>query len=160
MGSTGSAASSPPSTGRPVADRVLGVVGGAMILAAVVLLFVGGESDGATGAAIDAPALEMIQPKHGSPVRTKRLFVVFRSEADLRPKPGGWGTDSLHLHLSLNGTELMPAAGDIERLPDDLFRWTLPRPEAGVHTLRLFWSGPDHRPIPGTGSRAVQVKVE
>jgi hypothetical protein len=159
MPGTGSSAS-PPLTGRPVADRVLGAVGGAMILAAVILLFVGGESDGAAGVAADAPALELVQPKHGSAVRTERLFVVFRSEDELRPRPGGWGTDSLHLHLSLNGTELMPAQGDIERLPDGLFRWTLPRPEPGVHTLRLFWSGPDHRPIGGTGSRAVQVEVE
>lgn len=154
----GGAAADPNRT--TLADRVLGAVGGAMIVFAVVLLFVGGPSDGDLGAASDAPGLEMLQPAHSATIRTERLVVVFGVEGDFGPIPGGWGTEVLHLHLALNGIELMPGPQDIERVSPGVYRWTLPRPDPGLHTLRLVWAGPDHRAIEGAGSRTVQVRVE
>lgn len=145
---------------RPILDRVLGLVGGGMILLAIVLMFIGGEQDGASAIPVATPALDLVQPRHGVTLRTDNLVVVFRVDGELRQLPGGWGTDSLHLHLNLDGTEVMPTAMDIERVSGDLFRWTLPRPEAGLHTVQLVWSGSDHRPVPGSGSRTVQIKVE
>ncbi len=150
----------PSAWGSTVADRLLGVAGGAMILLAVVLFFIGGESDGAQTEVVEAPAVELVQPQHGATLRTERLLLVFRVEGEFGPRPGGWGNESMHLHLALDDAELMPGPPDIERLPSGLFRWTLPRPAPGLHTVRLFWSGPDHRPIPGTGSRVAQIRVE
>jgi len=141
-----------------LSDRVLGVLGGAMVLMAVVLFFVGGPEDG-VALQVDAPVLELVQPKHGITVQTENLPVVFRVEGELRQSAGGWGLDSLHLHLSFDGVELMPAPADIEPLPGGLYRWTLAKPEPGLHTLRLLWSGPDHRAIRGAESRTVQVRV-
>lgn len=158
MSASPGSASAPVRT--PVADRLLGLVGGAMVVAAIVLLLVGGESDGTAVVASGAPALELVQPEHGATVRTERLHLVFRVEGEFGPTAGGWGNDSLHLHLGLDGMEVMPAAGDVERLSPGLYRWTLARPAPGLHTARLFWSGPDHRPIAGATSRTVQVKVE
>lgn len=153
-------APAPSAHRRTLADRLLGLVGGAMIVAAIVLFVVGGEEDDGSAAQAAGPVLELVQPSHGSELRTERLMVVFRSDLPLAPMAGGWGVDSLHLHLNLDGTELMPAPGDIERLPNGVFRWSLPRPGPGVHTLRLLWSGPDHRPLQGGGSRAVQILVK
>lgn len=140
-------------------DRLLGIVGGAMVVGAVLLLLLGGERD--TGAAPDiatAPALEMVSPSQGDSVRGP-LLVVFRVPGEMEMRPGGWGVGDYHVHLALDGVELMPAAADIERLGEWEYRWTVGMPAPGSHTLRLLWSGLDHRPIEETATPPVRVEV-
>lgn len=142
---------------RTLPDRLLGLVGGAMIVAALAVLLFGGEGDTGQPAA-PAPRLSVVAPAAGALVR-EALVVEFRSDAELRPQPGGWGVGSHHLHLELDGTEYMPAPTDVERLPSGAYRWVLPRLDPGEHTLRLFWSGPDHRPLPDGASAPVRFSV-
>lgn len=149
---------STPAAPRSVADRILGLLGGGMVLAAVVLLLVGGEPDTGATSVLAAPAIELIQPRDGAAV-SGRPNLVFSVPQDLQRKPGGWGLDSVHLHLELDGREFMPGPSDIERLPTGHYRWTLPPLDPGAHALRLYWSGPDHRPLARGGSSTVRVTV-
>lgn len=142
-----------------VSDRLLGLLGGGMVLAAVVLLVAGGERD--AGARPDPqapPPPELLEPSDGQVV-SGPVAVVFRTPRALEIGPGGWGTGEHHLHLEMDGIELMPRAADLERLSEGVYRWTLPPPPEGTRTLRLLWSGPDHRPIPGTETEPVRIRV-
>lgn len=142
-----------------MSERVLGVLGGGMVLAALVLLVAGGESDtGARPETFATPRLEMVQPREGDVIEGP-LPVVFRVDGEMEIGPGGWGVGTHHLHLELDGVELMPAAADIERLGEGEYRWVLRTPAPGPHTLRLLWSGMDHRPLPGTATPPVRVEV-
>lgn len=140
-------------------ERILGVVGALMIAGAVVLLLWGGEGDGGS-APDDVPALAVRQPADGVRVPIGvPVEVVFTSEREIRPMPGGWGTDSLHLHLRVGGVEYMPAAGDIQRLPNGFYRWSFGPLDEGLHVLRLFWSDTQHRPLTEGSSRGVRIVV-
>lgn len=143
---------------RSVADLVLLVLGGAMILGALVLLLRGGPEDGGAGSG-PVPGLGIVQPAPGAAV-SGPFGVVFRSEQELRQMPTGWGADSLHLHILIDGQSYMPSPTDIQRQPDGSYRWSVPALPPGEHSLRLFWSGPDHRPIPRGGSERVQVRAQ
>lgn len=132
-----------------------------MILAAVVLLVLGGGRDAGGGAGGDGarpPRLEHIAPRDGETIG-RPLQVVFRVPERMERLAGGWGVGDHHLHLELDGVELMPASSDIERLKDGEYRWVVAEPEPGPHALRLLWSGADHRPMPETATPLVRVEV-
>lgn len=141
-------------------DRILAVLGGGMILAALVLLVLGGvgDGDGRPAGTEDPPPLDLISPADGATVEGP-LEVVFRTSGQMEPLPGGWGVGDHHVHLELDGVELMPADADIERLDGGQYRWSLPGTGPGPHALRLLWSGPDHRPMPETATPLVRVQV-
>lgn len=141
-----------------ITDRLLGVVGAAMVIAAVVLLVFGGERDTGAAGGAGAPAIEMTAPAEGDSI-VGPLRVEFRVEGEMAMQPGGWGVGNHHLHLELDGVELMPAAGDMERTGAGEYRWNVGMPAPGPHTLRLLWSGPDHRPMEETATAPVRVEV-
>jgi hypothetical protein len=149
----------PPAPRRTPVETLLGVVGGAMVVLAVVLLFVGGPSDGAATPGTRAPALELLDPAPGSSVPA-RPTLVFASGAELVRMPGGWGVGDLHLHVEIDGREFMPSTAEIERVAAGTYRWTVGPLDPGVRTLRLFWAGPDHRAMDEGATPRVSVRVD
>lgn len=142
-------------------DRVLGILGGGMVIAAVVLLVVGGAGDegaAARSGSPEPPRIQQIAPEEGALIDGP-VEVVFRVREEMERLPGGWGIGDHHLHLEMDGVELMPAAEDIERVGEGEYRWIVGAAEPGPHALRLLWSGPDHRPLPGTATPLVRVEV-
>lgn len=145
-----------PRAPRTLSDRLLGILGGAFVLLALVVLIRGGEEDTSRRAAVPPPRIDVISPEGGARV-TGPLEIVFRVDADLRHAPSGWGTGDLHLHLLIDGREFMPAASDIERLPSGAYRWSLRALEPGTRELRLSWSDQSHQALAGGGSPAFVV---
>ena len=144
--------------GRSLPDGLLGALGVGMVMLALVVLIRGGERDGAARPLAAPPAIEMLEPAPGS-VLTEPLAVDFRVDGDLVQQPSGWGVAGLHVHLQLDGLELMPSAADIEQLPSGGYRWSVGRLEAGPHRLRLFWSDAQHRPVEAGGSTPVEIEA-
>lgn len=141
-----------------MSDRLLGLLGGVLVLGAIFLLVVGGEDD--TGvAATPAPEISVVSPLDGAAIAGP-LDVVFRVPEDMTLQEGGWGIRSHHLHLSLDGVELMPAERDLERLGPGEYRWRVGSVDPGGHALQMLWSGTDHRPIPGTETPPTRFTVE
>jgi len=138
-------------------NRVLGVLGTMMIVAAVVLLFVGGPAD--TGRPLAAPALVLMEPVDGAVVPT-RVPVLFHVDAELRQQPGGWGVQGMHLHARVGEVELMPGPGDVERVAEGRYRWTIGPLATGEQTIRLVWSDDAHRPLEEGASAAVRVTIQ
>jgi hypothetical protein len=129
-----------------------------MVLGALILLLMGGQRD--TGARTsDVPRLTMVQPTAGALISGPVHF-VFDVPAAIEQHPGGWGTGDLHIHLDVNGREFMPSPRDIVRLPSGMYRWTLPGLPPGDHEVRLFWAGPDHRPIAEGASATVPIRSD
>lgn len=148
----------PAEARRSVVDRVYGAIGVVAVLAALGFLLFGSGEDGG-GASGAAPALALVSPAAGEVV-AQPVAVVFRAPGDLRPGPMGWTDGERHLHLAVDGTELMAGPGDVVRLPDGRYRWTLPSLPAGERTLRLSWSDARHRPLEAGASEPVTVRVE
>ncbi len=144
----------PPS----VLPTVLGI-----LLVGIVVLAIGFWIDsrrsaaGASGSAA-VPPITLIEPTSGAVVESP-LPVLFETPVSLRWVAGGWQAGRLHIHAEVSGSELMPGARDIQPLGDNRYRWTLPPLPPGEHTLRLFWSGPDHRPIQEGRSATVEIEV-
>jgi len=114
-----------------------------MVLGALFLLVFGGPRD--TGLArTSAPVLNIVQPTSGAVVSGPVDF-VFAVAGEMERLPGGWGMGDLHIHLEFNQMEFMPGPNDIVRLPNGMYRWTIPGLPSGDHSARLFWAGPDHR---------------
>lgn len=111
-----------------------------------------------TSAGAALPTITLIEPAPGAVVESP-LPVLFEAPVRLRWVAGGWQAGRLHIHAEVSGSELMPGARDIQPLGENRYRWTLPPLPAGEHTLRLFWSGPDHRPIQQGASEAVGILV-
>jgi hypothetical protein len=146
--------------GRTLPDALLGVVGGAMVLGALIVLVLGGERDtGSRSTITEAPQLTIVEPADGQ-ILAGRLQVVFTVTEPLRAGPAGWGVDSLHIHASVNGREFMPASADVQRVDASHFRWVLPRVAPGPVRLRLYWSGPDHRPLAAGASETIGVTIQ
>lgn len=143
---------------RILSDRLLGSVGVGMMVLAVVVMIRGGETDGGARPLAGPPAIELLHPVAGASVAGP-LAVLFRVESELVRQPSGWGVDGLHLHLQLDGLELMPAPADVEAMPGGAFRWTVGPLEPGPHSLRLFWSDGAHQPVEGGESRTVDIRV-
>jgi hypothetical protein len=144
---------------RPLGDRLLGVVGTALIVAGVgfaLARMVAGEAppEQASGGVAE---LRLLAPSEGESVGSP-VGIVFESAAVLTPGPMGWQAGGLHLHAEVNGREAMPGPRDITRLEGGRYRWMLRAP-AGELSLRLFWAGADHRPIEEGATPRVQVSV-
>lgn len=113
----------------------------AVALAAALLHSASGRS--ASGAPAQIPALRVLAPAGGDTVRNP-VELRFRTDAPLRAGAAGWTADGLHLHLLIDGREVMPAAADIRRNDRD-YAWRLPALAAGPQRLWLTWAGADHR---------------
>jgi hypothetical protein len=156
----GSAAAA-PALGGTIDNRILGVLGGAMLLAAL-MLFVTGVGDIGQGAVEGAgpPRLGLVDPADGAVV-TGRLRLVFRVERErLTSMPTGWGVGGHHVHAEINGQELMPAASDISRQAGESYIWMLPELPLGDVSVRLIWSDSRHRPVKGGSSDQISVRLE
>jgi hypothetical protein len=140
-------------------DRLLGMVGGAMIFLALVLLVTGGPADGETPIAGEPPAIELLAPGPGATL-VSPLAVRFRTQEPIAHGPGGWGTRGYHVHLELNGRELMPAPESIRREGGGEYVWDVGRVPPGETRLRLFWSDAEHRPVPDSGTPDVMVRID
>jgi hypothetical protein len=139
-------------------DRVLGLVGVAMVLAALVLLLFGGPGDAGPDPTRPPPGLALLSPADGEAVGSP-LRVTFRSDEPITQRPGGWGTDAHHVHLTIDGRELMPGPADIRPLGAGRYEWTIGRLSAGELRLRLFWSDASHRPIAGGATEEIRVEL-
>ena len=128
-----------------------------MILLAVVL---GARSAlfGETEQSFTTSPLVLQEPADGMTIGNP-VELIFTTDARLGQTPMGWGADSLHLHVAVNGRDVMPSGQEISRLDGQRFRWMLRLPEPGEYTLRLFWSGPDHAPLTEGASAPVRVRV-
>ncbi len=145
-----------PVRSRTIPDRILGLIGGAMIAGAIgLLLFGGARSDGAVG---ELPALRLVTPVEGDVVQAP-LTLTFRSELPLTQGPSGWGTGEFHLHAKVGDLELMPGPSDVIRTADGGYQWTLPWTGGGVKTLRLFWSDANHIPVVGVDQAPISVRI-
>ncbi|CAN5358624.1 hypothetical protein BH23GEM4_BH23GEM4_00340 [soil metagenome] len=142
-------------------DWALGIVGGAMVLLAVVLVVRSLLGFGAADASAPAapPVITLLAPAAGAVVADP-VPLEFRVDADLRPTSGGWGAGGLHLHAEVDGREVMPGGDAIVRLEGGSYRWTLPIGAPGEHNLRLRWAGAGHRPLATGEIRAVMVRIE
>jgi hypothetical protein len=144
---------------RSLPDRLLGFLGAGMMILALVVLIRGGEEDGGARPLAAPPAVRLVAPAAGVTL-TGALEVVFDLDEELQRMPSGWGVEGHHLHLQLDGLELMPGAADIEALEGGSYRWRVGRLEPGVHRLRLFWSDARHAPVEGGGSESIEVRAQ
>lgn len=143
---------------RTIPDRMLGALGAGMILLALFVLIRGGMADGEqplTG----PPLLALLEPTPGSEVDGP-LALVFDVQAELEPQPSGWGVGGFHLHLQLDGLELMPGPADMTPVRSGGYRWLVGELEPGVHRLQLFWSDAQHRAVEGGESDVIEVEVQ
>ncbi|HEV2130052.1 MAG TPA: hypothetical protein VGR27_03060 [Longimicrobiaceae bacterium] len=113
---------------------------------------------GGASASAAPPPITLIEPTSGAVVESP-LPVLFEAPVRLRWVAGGWQAGQLHIHAEVSGSELMPGARDIQPLGENRYRWTLPPLPPGEHTLRLFWSGPDHGALAEGASRPVTMRV-
>ncbi len=116
------------------------------------------NAEGVGGETAPLPQITLVEPAPGAVVASP-IPVIFEVPVRLRWVAGGWQAGRLHIHAGVNGRELMPGSRDIEPLGQNRYRWTLPALPAGEHTLRLFWSGPDHRPIEAGASESITVQA-
>jgi hypothetical protein len=145
---------------RPVAgsvpDRILAILGGAMVLGALIVLLRGGPED-ASAPTTPPPPIQLLAPAPGTAVAGP-FAISFRVEnATLALTPNGWGIPGMHLHIEVDGTSFMPAASDVAAQSDGSYRWTFPALDPGPHTIRLYWSDMNHAAIPGGGSPPLKI---
>src|SRR5690606_11568205 len=138
-------------------DRVLGIAGALMVALAVVLLIRGGSSDG--NQQLTAPPLLALLEPQGGAVVDGPLVVSFDVQAQLEQQPGGWGIGGYHVHLQLDGLELMPGPGDVSAAGSGGYRWRVGELEPGKHRLGLYWSDAQHRRVPEGASEVVEIEV-
>jgi hypothetical protein len=130
-----------------------------MIVAAVLLMLFGGAGDttGSTEPSVP-PQITLVAPASGEQV-SGRVPVVFQLPLRLQQGAGGWHVGQFHMHASIDGAEFMPGPADIQPVGTYQYQWTFPPLPPGSRTVRLFWSGPDHRPLPEGASAPVTVEV-
>jgi hypothetical protein len=156
-GEGGAALERPRRATRTVPDRILGGLGAGMMVLALVVLIRGGTEDGGTRPLVTPPpAVELLEPAAGA-VIAGSMALLFEVEDELAPQPSGWGVGGFHLHLRLDGLELMPGAADVAPLSSGAYRWNVGPLEPGPHRLQLFWSDQSHAPVEGGESAVVEV---
>lgn len=146
---------------RLVADRVFGIVGGAMVLLGLVFLvrsFMEGGSDTGSGPASAVTQIRIVSPAAGAAL-PQPASVEFDAGAPLVLGPTGWTAAGRHLHLFAGGTELMASATEITPVQGTRYRWALPRLPAGPTTLRMTWSGENHQSIAQGASETISVTL-
>lgn len=144
--------------GGAIPDRLLGIVGAVMVLAALVVLIRGGARD-TSAPAIPPPPIQISAPAQGA-VLDGPFPIVFRVPGvELEQRAGEWGLAGMHLHILMDGGSFMPAPTDISRLPDGSYQWSFRALDPGEHQFRLFWSDSTHLPLRGGGSGAVTVEA-
>lgn len=142
--------------GRSLPDLLLGVVGGAMVVFALVAVVMGrGASDVPV---VTPPVVTILAPAEGDSV-AGRLAIVFETDREISASPSGWGTGELHLHLAVDGLEIMAAPGSIERLEPGRYRWVVPGVAPGEHEVGFFWADAAHQRLEGGGSETIRVTV-
>ena len=143
-------------------DRGLGLVGGAMLLAALVLFVFGGRGDdGGISVAAAGPAqLALLAPGNGAVVSSPLRLTFRTAGAGLTSTPTGWGVDGHHVHAEINGQEVMPGQKDISRAADDSYVWVLPESPRGDVSVRLVWSDSRHRAVVGGATEQIWIRVE
>jgi len=141
-------------------SRLVTLVGGlgifmvaAGILIGAVTMF-GPRTDLSTG----VPSLVLIEPQAGDTVG-RPLVLRFTAGNELALGGMGWASNDLHLHVYVDGTEIMPAAADIRDAGDGTFLWTLPV-ESGMRRVQLRWAGMDHGNLEIGASREIDVVVQ
>jgi hypothetical protein len=140
-------------------DRVFGAIGsGMLVLAAIFFLRALLQGGAEAGPARGVPELAILSPAPGA-VLDQPAELEIDAGATLRPGRAGWATGDLHVHLFVGSTEVMPAATDLVPLAGTRYRWRLPRLPEGETTLRLTWSGPDHRSLEEGASAVVPVTL-
>ena len=148
------------STGSTIADRVLGFVGGGMVLLAVILLIRGCVAPDPEVDSTPVPAIRLVQAVQRA--SGEDLVVDFRTDAQLRQGPTGWEADSLHLHADVGGRMVMSDMGRVELLEKGSYRWLIP-PAAlppGEQPLVLYWAGPSHRRIATGATPPVTIRAQ
>jgi hypothetical protein len=144
--------------GGAVPDRLLGIVGVVMVLAAVIVLIRGGERD-TSAPAVTPPPIQISAPTQGA-VLEGPFPIDFRVPGvELERRAGEWGLAGMHLHILVDGGSFMPDPSDIARLPDGSYRWSFRALDPGEHQIRLFWSDSMHLPLRDGGSGAVTVEA-
>jgi hypothetical protein len=143
---------------RSTADRVFGIAGAAMLLLAAAFFVRSLLPGGADAGPAAVPALAILSPAPGA-VLDQPAEVEFDAGARLVLGPTGWEAEGRHVHLFVGGTEVMAAAGQVAPVRGTVYRWTLPRVAPGETTLRLAWSGADHRGIDEGASAPVPVRL-
>ena len=141
---------------RSVPDRLLGAIGAGMVLLAIVLLLRGGADEGAPLAG--PPSVALLTPAAGAVVEGP-LALEFTIQQELQRQPAGWGVGGYHLHLQLDGLELMPGAADVQAIRSGTYRWTVGLLEPGPHRLQLYWSDARHQRVEGGESEVVEVEA-
>ena len=141
---------------RTVPDKVLGALGGLMVLLAIYVAFAGGPRDGAAAFA-NAPLLAIVHPTDGS-ILEGPLVLSFDVQAEMQAQTGGWGIGGYHLHLHLDGLELMPGPADV-RPASSGYQWVVGPLEPGSHTLQLYWSDEYHRRVDSGASEVVVIEA-
>lgn len=147
--------------GRSAADRAYALLGGTLLLLAAVFFvraLLPGGSDTGAGPAGSVPTLAILSPAAGAEVE-QPVEVVFDAGARLTLGPTGWEADGRHVHLLAGGSEVMATAQAVAEVRGTRYRWTLPRLPAGETTLRLTWSGADHRALAEGASRVVPLRL-
>lgn len=129
-----------------------------MVILAIVLLIRGGVEDGAESALTAPPAVALLSPAAGAEIDGS-LVLEFTTQRELERQPAGWGIGGFHLHLRLDGLELMPGPSDVQPLGNGRYRWTVGPLEPGAHTLQLYWSDARHAPVTGGESERVEVEA-
>lgn len=101
------------------------------------------------GAPDDVAPIRILAPASGDSVSAP-LLLRFRTPAPLHLDPRqGWMAGDLHLHLVIDGQDVMPAAGDIAAVPGGAWTWQVRGLDAGTRRIFLTWAGRDHRAAAG-----------
>ena len=130
-----------------------------MVVAALLLMLFGGAGDTTETAEASAPPqITLLEPTEGEQLAGP-VPVVFQLPGRLQPGAGGWHVGQFHVHASVDGAEFMPGPADIRPVGTYQYRWTLPSLPPGSRTVRLLWSGPDHRPLAEGASAPVTIEV-
>ena len=126
-------------------------------VSALVLLVLGAVGASAVvSSAAEPPPLYIVSPSAHSHVANPVSVVVQTTGNMAHLTMGGameMGNASgagsgMHLHIAVDGKDLMPAAGQLVNAGKNLYRYTLAPLTPGAHTIRVYWAdNKTHRPV-------------
>jgi hypothetical protein len=121
------------------------LIAGALLLA---IGYIANRQSSVVGdVAPDLPPLSITAPASSDTVRNP-IELRFTTPAQLELTRDGWTADDMHLHLMIDGNEVMPAATDITAT-SGAFVWRLPLLDSGTHRLYLTWAARHHGNLAG-----------